>query len=519
MIKKSKKESTIFKGAILLGVSSLLSRFLGVLRDRIIASEFGISGEIDAYFAAFRIPDFIFNLLVLGALSSAFVPVFTHYLSKNKKEAFSIANSLLTLTMILLIVISVVVFIFTPFLVQFLGLGFDDSKKKICVDVTRILLLSPIFFGISTIFTGILNSFKKFFLCSLAPILYNIGIIVGALFLSKYFGIYGLSIGVIAGAFLHALIQLPGIIKVGFKYRFQVKLLEGVKRIGTLMLPRTIGLGAMQLNLFIITVLATLLPEGSVAIFNYANNLQSFPVAVFGFSFATSSFPFLAEAISKNNQALFQMHFQKTLVRILYFIVPISIIMLVLREQIVRLILGAGKFTWEATLLTSETLGYFSVSLFASALVVYLARTFYALQNTKTPVIVSLISIALNIALSYFLSSIYGVKGLAIAFSITTILQSVFLILLLKKEVHYLNLRKILKRIVVIFFASGIILLISSLLLRSTKNIFDLTTFIGVLLESSFVFIFSCLIYFLITLFFKDQESLLIFRKIIKNKC
>lgn len=502
----------ILSGAAILAVSSFLSRILGMLRDRVIAAKFGTSADIDAYFAAFRVPDFIYNLVIVGAFSTAFVPIFTAFLAKNShQEAFRVVNTIINLTLIVLFVILGLVFFLVPSLSFLLG-NFSVDQKKLTIDLTRILLLSPLFFGLSNVFSGVLNSYKKFFVYSLAPIIYNLGIIGGAFFLAERFGIYGVAYGVVVGALGHFLIQVPSVFKLGYRYRLTIKIEEGVKKIGILMLPRIVGLGMTQLNLLFTTIIASYLASGSITIYNFANNLQSFPLGIFGISFAFSIFPFLAETAAKNDFVNFKDHLAKTFGRIVYFLLPLTALMWLLREQIVRLILGSGYFTWEATRNTAETLGYFTFSLLASALIALLARAFYALQNTKTPVVISVFCMVVNISLSLFLGHKIGVIGLALAFSISTILQFVILFFALRQEINGFISAKLQQRILKLFLFSLLILILGKTGLYLTNLLLDLKTFLGVFLETALVIMIGAGLYFVLTLYFKDPEAIYVIK-------
>ena len=202
----------------MIGAASIISRLLGIYRDRLFSSTFGAGMELDAYFAAFRIPDTIFNLIVVGALSSAFIPIFTDYLvKKNKKEAYVLTNNLLNILLGAIVVISAIIFLIAPWLMPLIGPGMDEATRQLTLNLTRIMLLTPIFFGISNIASGILISSKRFFVYSLTPIAYNLGIIGGTLLLAPYWGVYGVAIGVVSGSFLHMLIQLPSIRELGYR--------------------------------------------------------------------------------------------------------------------------------------------------------------------------------------------------------------------------------------------------------------------------------------------------------------
>lgn len=432
----SDHKKTIFSAAATVGFFTLASRALGLIRDRLLASTFGAGETLDAYYAAFRIPDLIFNLLVLGALSAAFIPVFCEYLTKYKEEgAFRLANSMLNLLALAILFISAIIFVFAQPLMNVIAPGFQDSQKQLTASLTRIMLLSPLFFGISNIFSGILNSFKRFLIYSLAPCLYNFGIILGVIAFTPRLGIRGVALGVVLGAFLHMIVQAPGVFRLGYRYKFILSLKEkGVRTIAKLMVPRAIGAAAQQINLWVITIIASMLTAGSVAVFNLANNLQYFPIGIFGASFAAAAFPHLSLAASQNNIKEFKDRFSETFRQILFFIVPTSAAMFLLRAQIVRLILGTGKFDWEDTILTYKCLGYFCLGIFALGLIPFLARAFYSLKDTRTPVLTGLVSMGVNIGLCIWLSKTLEVAGLALAFALAGILNMLLLLLILRKR-------------------------------------------------------------------------------------
>ncbi len=447
------KINSITIAALAIAGSSMLSRFLGIFRDRILAGEFGAGKTLDVYYAAFRIPDLIFNLLVLGALSAGFIPVFTKLINKpqnkvkkflhKETEAWELASIIINIIAISLIVLCGLGIIFAPLIMKLIAPGFDVHQKEITANLTRIMFLSPIFLGISSVLGGILQSFKRFFVYSLSPIFYNIGIIFGALYLVPIFGVYGLAWGVVIGAFMHMFIQLPAVLKLGFKYVPKLDLKNKyVRQIGKMMVPRTLSLAVSQLNLVVITIIASTLTSGSLAIFNFANNLQSFPIGIFGISFAVAAFPTLS-AVSNNKDKLTQ-NFSLVFRQILFFIVPSTVLLLTLRAQIIRVILGTGQFDWEDTILTIQTLGFFSVSLFAQATLPLLIRTFYARRNSLTPFLAGLAATVINILLSWFLAPLLGVAGLALAFSLSSIANFLLLWILLKFELGDMDEMKIL---------------------------------------------------------------------------
>lgn len=452
----------IISGAVMIGVTSVISRILGVYRERLFASLFGASSQLDAYIAAFRIPDTIFNLIVVGAISSAFIPLFTEYLvKKNPALAFRLANNLMNILVLGLIGVGVTIYFIAPWLMPVLGPGMDEATRQLTLNLTRLMLLSPIFFGISNIASGILNSYKKFFVYSLTPIVYNLGIIFGTICLVPYWGIYGVAVGVIVGSLFHLLIQIPSIYKLGFRYRPLIDFKDrGLRLVLKLMAPRVIGLAVYQADIFVSISIATLVSVGAVSIFNYANNIQSLLYSVIGISLSTTAFPILAAAASAQNRAEYTSTLSRTIRQILFLIVPTSILMLLLRAQIVRLFLGTGQFDWEATILTASTLGYFVIGLFAQSLVPLLAKAFYAIQNTKIPVIVSIISVGLDIALDFLLYPSMGVAGIALASSISSFFNMIILLVLLHVKFGSLEDTKIVRSSLKIVLASLVMVLV-----------------------------------------------------------
>ncbi|MFA6296660.1 MAG: murein biosynthesis integral membrane protein MurJ [Patescibacteria group bacterium] len=503
-----KYKKYFISGALILGISSFLSRFLGLVRDRLFAEQFGAGRDLDAYYAAFRIPDFIFNLLILGALSSAFIPIFVDYLSQKKqKEAWHLANSLLNIILGITIVICAIIFIFAPHLMFLIAPGFSGSEKELTAQLTRIMLLSPIFFGFSNIAGAILTSYKRFFFYALAPIMYNLGIIFGAWFLVDPYGIKGIAYGVVIGAFLHFIVQLPSIYKLGYRYKFIFDYThKGVQRVVNLMIPSIMGLAMTQINLWVITVIASLISVGSITIFNFASNLQYFPVGVFGISIGLAAFPKLAEAVSLKKSMLFKNTFSFAFSKIMFFVIPISVFMLLMRAQIVRLVLGSGKFDWEDTYLTAQSLGLFTLSLFAQALIPLLVRSFYSMQDAKTPVFISIVSMITNIAGGLILSKYFGVLGLALAFSFAALINMLLLFVVLRYRLGDLGDSEIIKSILKTSFLTIISGIVCYCLLIIMANFVDMETFIGILLQASVAFVGGAGVFILLAWVFKFRE-------------
>ena len=395
--------ATVGSAAVLIAFAGIASRFLGFIRDRVLASQFGAGDVLDAYYTAFRLPDLVYGFLVLGALSAAFVPVFTELVTKEKKEeAWRLTSGVLHTTLFSIGCFSVLGILFASAITDFLAPGFDTEKKELVTELTRIMLLAPFFLSASAVFGGVLVSFKQFAAYSFAPVFYNIGIIFGAIFLAPMFGPDGLAWGVVLGSFFHFIIQYPAMYRAGFRYQWGLLTAwkdENVRRVLKLMIPRSLGMAVNQVSLLVMTIFASTLVSGSLAAFTLANNIQSVPLGLFGIAFSLAAFPALALFAAKKNDKDFFLMFAETGRKILFFVVPLSIFIIIFRAQCVRVILGSGNFDWQDTITTFEVLKFLAISLFAQSLIPLFARAFFALQNTKTPLYIALVSEAIHIAL------------------------------------------------------------------------------------------------------------------------
>lgn len=453
------RSRTIISAAFLLAFAALASRILGLLRDRILAGKFGAGDELDIYFAAFRVPDLLYNIVIAGAISSAFVPIFISLYSKNKNEAWRAANNFLNIAVISLLALGFLLVLAAPFFIPYIVPGFDEEKIAATTLAARIMFLSPLFLGISAILGGILHSFRRFFTYAFAPVFYNLGIIFGVVFLTEPLGIYGLAAGVVIGSFLHFILQIPSVFFSNFSWRPRVDFKDKyLKKIFSLMLPRTLGLAVFQFNLWAVTAIASLLPPGSISIFNFANHLQFLPIGIIGYSFSTAAMPAFAKSVSYEKTENFRRQFVKTIRTTLFLVLPLSVFMFVLRAHIVRIVFGSGEFGWADTRLTAAVLGIFCFGIFAHSLIPIFSKAFYAMQDTKTPVLINTAGFLFNIALSvlfvfvlfrneqvkeftsYFLD-LGGVEniallGLPLAFAISGILNLILLAFVLSRRVR-----------------------------------------------------------------------------------
>jgi len=506
-----KLNNSITGGAIVIAIFSILAKLLGLVRDRLLASTFGVGDILDAYYAAFKLPDLIFNTLVLGALAAAFIPIFISLKQKDNNNGefnhWQLSSAVMNIIFIAMVILGAIVFVGANKLVSLIAPGFSGEKLMLTIQLTRVMLLSILLFGVSNVLSGILQSLKKFTMFALAAVMYNLGIIFGIVCLVKTLGPIGLAWGVVVGAGLHLLIQLPAVIKAGFKWQPVLGLRhKAVQQIGKLMLPRTLGLAAGQINQVVITIIASTLISGSLAVFNLAFNLQSVPIGIFAVSLAITAFPAMSESFSQQDKGKFLERFSITVRRILWLVIPMSIFMIALRAQIVRLVLGAGQFDWQDTVLTANALGVFAISLFAQGLIPLLARAFYAFQNTKIPVIISLISVSVNIVGSIILAPKFGVIGLVIAFTVASIIQVVLLLVVLRQKIGHLDEKKIvLSAIKIITATIGAVIC-----LQVTKyivgNAVDMQTFIGVLTQFVTAGVVGSLVYFILSWVLRSEE-------------
>lgn len=505
-----------FRGAsVILIVTLLLSNILGLLRDRFLAT-FIPTSELDIYFAAFRIPDLLFNFLILGAISSVFIPIFCDYIAgKNLDEGFLVTNSLINIAVSVMVLLAIIMFFLMPSATHLVVPSFATDKFDKTVMLSRILILTPIFFSASYIISGVLNSFKRFVAYSIAPLIYNLSIIVGTLILGEKIGILGVVYFVVAGSALHLFVQLPSAIRLGYKYQLIFNWRHKViKKVFTLMIPRTIGMGVNQIMLLVYTAIASALTTGSISAFNFANNIQTMPTVVFGTSFATAVFPTLTTAIAEKDYEKYNFYFTRTVRTIAYLLIPFTVIFILLRAQIIRLILGAGEFAWSDTRTTALTLGYFSLSLLAQGLIPLFARAFFAHKDTKTPMYISICTVVLSIALGYNLSGKMGVAGLALAFTIGSYFNAILLYIAMRRQYNFSFDKTILISVLKIVTSASVMGVVVWFLNHQIANFVDMQTFVGILEQALISSIFGLLIYLGLTYLFRCEEiGWVIYRK------
>ena len=415
----------------------VISRFTGLAREIIIGARFGTSAEYDAYLAAFRVPDLLFQLVAGGALGSAFIPVFAGYWVKGEKPgAWLLFSRVLNLVTLLLVVLALTAILFAqPLVSGLIAPGFAPGQQALTVQLMRIMLMGTVVFGASGLVMGALNATQHFLWPAAAPVVYNLAIIASAWWLAPRMGIAGLGYGVVAGALGHLLVQLPQLLRTGVVYTPSADLRDaGVREVLRLMGPRVLGLFFVQMQFLVNTILASGLATGSLSALNYAWLIMLLPLGIFAQSVATAVFPTFAAQIAAGDADALRRTLSQTLRTVLFLIIPSAVALLAFGPMIVRLLLERGSFTAESTALVAYALAFYALGLVGHASLEIMVRAFYALHNTWTPVLVGVAAMALNILLSIWWVRSLGFGGLALANSTATLLEALLLLILLRRR-------------------------------------------------------------------------------------
>ena len=428
-------QMSLARASLIMIVTLVASRFLGWLRMSVIGAQFGGDPrELDAFWAAFRIPDTLFNLVVAGALASAFIPVFAGYLAKDgEQEAWRVASSFLNSMLIALVAFSAIMWLLAPVFVPLMvGQGFTPQQQQLMTDLTRIMLLSPIFMGLSALFTGILQSYRQFLSGATAPLVYNAVIILFALFASPFLGIYALAWGVVAGALTMWLVQIPELTFRRTRYSLSFDIGHpGVREIVRLAIPRSLGLLAVQVVLVVDVALASRMHPGSLNALIFAFQLLLLPLGVFSIAISAAIFPTLSRYASLGQEYRMRQALQQGIRWILFLTVPTAIVMVVLRRPIVHLLFQYGEFGPAQREAVAAAFLMYSLGLVGHALVQIVSRAYYAMKDTQTPLALTLASIGVNVVLAVLLAPELGINGLALANAIATLAEAFLLFALL----------------------------------------------------------------------------------------
>jgi len=530
----------LHEAAFLLGVSAIFSQILALFRDRLFASTFGTGTTLDIYYASFRIPDLIYVIIASLVAATVLIPfLIDRFASHSHEDVRHFLNSVLTMFLGLLLGASLLAFILLPYVADTLVPGFSEKELSSFILLSRILLIQPIFLGLSNLLGAVTQAFRRFFLYALAPILYNVGIIIGILFFYEPFGIAGLGYGVILGAFLHLIVQIPFVADRNLiPIPTSRPNMGDIKNVFMLSLPRTVTLSANNVIVIILTALASLLGSGSIAVFNLSYNLQAVPLAVIGMSYSVAAFPTLVKLFAEGNKEHFVRYIVVAAKHIIFWSLPALSLFIVLRAQIVRVILGAGAFTWTDTRLTAASLALFSFSVVAQGLILLFVRGYYAAGNTKKPLMANLSASIVTILLAFVflrwferfpaftnffevlfrVSDVAGTKilMLPLAFSLGSLLNMTILWQFFKRDFkeHYISVRK---SVFTALAGALIIGTVSFYLLRFFDDFFNINTFTGIFMQgflSGIGGIISGMVFFE---FIKDKEYM-VFKKIFVDK-
>jgi putative peptidoglycan lipid II flippase len=520
-----RRQNNILSAAFVIMATIIFSQVLGLIGQRLLVSIFGASNTLGIFLTSTRLPDFLFQILIAGALSSAFIPVFSEYIVKGKeREGHKVASSLLFLSLAIFTFFSIILFIFAKQFSILMAPGFSSSEQNLMANLTRIVIFGEILFIIGSFLSAILQSYNRFFIPGFASALYNLGIIIGIVFLSPFVGIYSAAYGIVLGALIFVLAQVPQARKMGFSFKPSLSLTSikssGVLDVLKLIWPRTISIAVFQLGTIITVTLVSFLqnPGRNYVIFDYAQTLAFAPVALFGQAIAQAAFPILAK--EKDRLEDFKVTFITSFNQMLYLVLPISVLMLVLRIPIVRLIFGVGQFDWAATVLTGRTLAFFSISIFAQALVYLVSRGFYALHDTRVPLIVGALTTGLMVLMGAGFIFIYhaGIGSIAIAYSIASILNFLILLILLDRKVGGFTRIPFLVTVAKIFLASAFTAFALYIPIKLLDQlVFDTTKTINLILLTGISSFAGLSLYLFLTWLFDVKEATMfisLFKKI-----
>ncbi len=384
----SKEVSSVHAAALILGGAAFLSRLLGLFRDRLLASRFGPGDILDAYYAAFQIPDILLTLFLVGAASAAVMPIFMEYEARGRDETDKFVSNLLTVFSSLSLAVALAGVALAPWLVALAAPGFSGAKLATAVDFSRLIMLNAVLFGIGGIISSVLQARRRFFIFALPPIFYNLSIIAGILFLVPFFGPAGLAWGVLAGGVMQVLVQLPAFRNLGLQLRPRFNLGHpGLLRVMTISLPRVLALSMSQMTVAVLAAIASFFAAGSLSAFKLASNLMYVPVGLFGVSYALAVFPRLSGASLNGFGASFSEYFSSGVRNVLFWALPSATLLIVLRAHVVRVVLGGGVFSWEDTRLVAAILAVLSLAVVSESLLPLVMRAFYALGRTREPLV------------------------------------------------------------------------------------------------------------------------------------
>lgn len=520
-----KKQQDILSAAFVIGAAVAISRILGLIRYRLLAAHFGDEIHLlDSYIAASILPDAIFEVLIFGTIALAFIPIFSQYLSHKKLEkAWELSSRMVSIGLLVFLIFTTIIMIFAPFIASIIAPGLvakEPQTQILIARLLRVMILAQLFFVVSIFLTGVLQSFQRFLVPALASIFYNVGIIISIIFLAPVIGIYAPAFGMILGALLHMVVQLPLALSLGFKFRFNIDFKnKDVAEMFRLMWPRSIALGLTRISDLVNIALASIATLGSIVSFNFAQVLQLVPVAFFAGPISQAALPLLSLQSHAQRSEKFKQLFIQSFHQILFLVLPAAAILAILRIPTVRLVFGARELPWDITVLTGRTLIAFSVGIAAQALSLLFMRCFYALRDSFTPVKVNIISVGLNVLLSLtFLIVLHlSIVWLAIAYSVAQILNCILLLYLLDKKIGGFDKIELLVPVIKMGFITLVMAVSLYIPMKLLDQlIFDTTRTVGLILLTSIASAVGLSVYVFLSWLFKINE-LFIFASLLKR--
>jgi len=528
------RESTgINDAALLLGLFTFVSQMLGLVRDRFLATYLGAGPNLDVYYAAFKIPDFLYVSVATLASITVLLPYLTQKFGKGDTEghlhAKRFLDQIFTVLLVFLVTLSLVLFISMPFLAKLVAPGFTPEMLKTLTFISRIMLLQPIIVGVSNMVSSVTQMFKKFFVAALSPVFYNIGIIFGIAVLYPWLGIVGLAYGVVFGAVLHFAIQLPVLIHHKLIPHVTNKIaFSEIKSIVMTSIPRTLGLSLSSFSGVILTSIASLLPVGSISIFSLTNNMLNVPIGIVGISYSVASFPALVKYFQTNERVKFSDHILNATRRIIFWSIPITVMFIVLRAQVVRVVLGTQVFSWNDTRLAAASLALLMTGLICQSLVHLFVRGYYAMGNTKKPLTMNFLGEIITVILAFvgislfnhvpgfsnFFSGLLRLEGLPdlsllalpLAFSLGNIFNFFALWILFRKDFPESDIYPVLRTVIQTSVASVCMGIVTYGVLNISVAMIKQNTFKGIFLQGMVSGVIGASIFIAVLVMLHNEE-------------
>jgi putative peptidoglycan lipid II flippase len=514
-------QDTILSAAFMISILYFISAILGLFKSRILVSFYGASEDLSLFFLADRIPTAIYSTLFLGSLSTVFIPIFLKIKKEDDEKAYKFASNLFNLVLIFFIFVSLLIFVFSKEILFLLSFGqLDLNSLDLASNLLNIMLIGQVILILSSFLTSTLNSYRKFVIPSLAPVVFNLSFMILIPLLYPFYGIKAAAYSMVISALFHLFIQLPSFLKTGFVWEMFINLKDkDLKSTFNLSFSSFLSTIVSQITIVAETSLSLLISSASVIYFKFADQLRYFPVHLFGASIAIAALPILS-AESEDNLKNFSETVKASLLQIIYLSIPVSVLLIILKIPVVRLVYGAEKFTWEDTVLTAMALAVFSLSIFSQSCNLFLTKCFYALKNTNIPLIGSLITFFITVTFPlYFIFNGYQVWSVVLGFVLGTYVNFIYFIVKLKKLVPDFSLKELyvpLGKILLSGVFMSVFLYVPMQLLDN--YVFNTIYVVELLALTGIVSLGGFLIYFLITYYFKLPEVMLMFKVLRKLK-